>query len=459
MKILIIGAGEVGQHLAKMFCDESHDIVVLDLDRSRLDRIEESLDLRVVEGHAAAAGVLERAGAWGADLVLAVTNSDETNMLAAYFAKVQGAGRTIVRIKSADILEYHRHFYKRTLGFDSILVPNELCAQEIIELIRARQAVAVENFADGRIQMRQVQLPEKSPWVGQTLSKIKMPKQTLVTAIIRGREILIPNGGSEIRAEDELLVVGRAEAMDEMEKFASRRRTETHLVIIVGGGELGLSVAQALEHSEIRVKLLEEDRARAEFLSAELDNVTVVHGDGTDQGLLKEMGADHADVFVSACGEDEKNLMSCQLAKNLGAKKTIALVKKPDYVSIYQKLGVDAAISPRLLVAQKILRYVRSGAIATIAVIAEGKAEVIEMKAMPESKVTTAPLAKLGFPRGAVIGSVVRGREVFIPDGEFQVQAEDDCIVFTFLDTLPQVEKFFSGKRKSLFDNLARALK
>jgi len=455
MKIVIIGAGEVGTYLARVLSDEHHEIVMVDLDRSRLNDLEDSIDIKVVEGHGSAAGVLERAGAWGADIVLSVTNDDDVNMLSAYFAKHQGAKNAIVRIKGGDHLRFHRHFYKKVLGFDSILVPNELCAQEIVELVRARQAVAVENFADGRVQMRQVQVTEESRWANQKLSKVKMPRQTLVAAIIRGREITIPDGNSEILAEDELLIIGHTSAMDELQKFGGRRQRGANFVVIVGGGDLGLDVATSLEFSDIKVRLIEEDRKRAEDLSEELDEVMVLHGDGTDVKLLKEVGADHADVFISACGEDEKNLMSCQLAKNMGAKKTIALVKKPDYVDIYQQLGIDAAISPRLLVAQMILRYVRSGAVSSIAVIAEGKAEVIEIQAVPGSKVVSGPLSKIGFPRGAIIGSVARDEQVFIPDGEFLVQPHDSCIIFTFLENVPLIEKFFKGKKKSANGNRA----
>jgi len=449
MKILIIGAGEVGTHLAAVLSSENHEIVMIDKDQDKLARMEDSLDIRVVEGHGSAAGVLEQAGAWGADLVLAVTNDDEVNMLAAFLSKTQGAKRTIVRIKSGEYIKFHRHFYKRVLGLDSILVPTELCSQEITELIKQRQAVAVENFADGQIQMRQMQVTEKAQWADKQLSKIKMPKQTLVAAILRGTEIMIPDGATTIKAGDELLIIGKTESMSELAKFSEPHKDRgPRLVVIVGGGELGLSVAQSLEYADIRVRLVEEDRARAEVLSEELENTVVVLGDGTDVGLLREVGADHCDVFISASGEDELNLMSCQLAKNMGAKKTIALVKKPDYVSIYQELGIDAAISPRLLVAQKILRYVRSGAVASIAVIAEGKAEVIEMKAMEGSKITSAPIYKIGFPRGAIIGSVVRNDKVMIPDGQFQVQPDDSCVIFTFLSNLSQVERFFNGGRK-----------
>jgi len=458
MKILIIGAGEVGMYLARVLSEENHEIVMIDRDSTKLERVEESLDIQVITGHGAAAGVLERAGAWGADMVLAVTNDDEVNMLTAYFSKAQGAKRAIVRLKGGEYLRFHRHFYKRLLMFDSILVPNELCAQEIIELIRTRQAVAVENFADGQIQMRQVQVTDKSSLANQKLAKVKMPKRTLVAAVIRGAEIMIPNGETEIKTDDELLVLGRSDSVSDLDKFFTKKKTGPELVVMVGGGELGLSIAQSLDYSDIRVRLIEGNKERAEQIAEELDNVTVLFGDGTDVNLLKEVGADHADAFISAAGEDEKNLMSCQLAKNMGAKKTIALVKKPDYVSIYQRLGIDAAISPRLLVAQNILRFVRSGNVASIAVIAEGKAEVIELQAQEGSKIASGPLHRIGFPKGAILGSVVREDKVYIPDGEFQVKPGDSCIVFTFLSNLNMVEKFFSGKKRSLLSNIAGSL-
>jgi trk system potassium uptake protein TrkA len=447
MKIVIIGAGEVGFYLAKVLSNENHEIVMIDQSRAPLERIDELLDVQTVQGHGAGAPVLELAQAFSADLVLAVTSSDEVNLLAAFLAKRQGAKRTVVRIKSTEDLRYHRKFYQESLALDFILVPTELCAEKIIELVRQTQAVAVESFAEGQIQMRRIKVKPDSPWVDKPLSMTKRPRQTLVVAVIGEKDISIPRGDTVINSNDDLLVIGRRESMEELEKLYAQNAGSARNVILVGGGELGLTVARSFEYTDIRLKLIEEELDRARELSEDLDGVMVIHGDGTDRRLLTEVGVAGVDVFISACGEDERNLMSCQLAKAMGAKRTIALVEKPSYVEIYEKIGIDAAISPRLMAAEKILRYVRSGLITSIAVIAEGKAEVVEMEALPDSKIVGVPLSKVGFPQGAIIGPILRGKEVIIPTGSDMVQPGDICIIFTFLASLSRVEKMFVPKK------------
>lgn len=447
MKIVIIGAGEEGSYLAKLLAQEKHEIVVVDHNPAKVERVEELLDVRGVVGHGSSAAVLELAGVFSCDLLIAATNNDEVNLLAARLGKCQGAKRAVVRVQSSDYLGYHRYFYQRHLGFDALLMPSELCAQEIVELVRQNQAVAVEKFAGGQIQMRRVVLTEGSALASKSLAKSKIPKQCLVTALIRDHQIIIPTGDTILQVGDDLLVIGKAESMDHLEREAGREVSKGRSVILVGGGEIGLSVARSLDYTPVRVKLVEEDKHRALELAEELDRVEVIQGDGTDLELLTELGVKDSDVYVSACGEDEKNLLGCQLAKNYGAKKTIALVKKPDYITLYQKLGVDAAISPRVLLAQHVLRYVRSGHVSSIAVIEEGKAEVVEMRAEEGSKIVSAPLAKVGFPAGAIVGSIVREGKVIIPRGADQVQAGDVCIVFAFLSSIPALEKIFSGPK------------
>jgi trk system potassium uptake protein TrkA len=448
MKIVIIGAGEVGFFLAKVLSQENHGIVMIDQDPARLERIDELLDVQVVEGHGASAPVLEVAQAFGADLLLAVTSSDEVNLLGAFLAKKQGAKRTVVRIKDTESLRYHRKFYQESLDIDFILVPTELCAEKTVELVRQTRAVAVETFGEGKIQMRRMKIPPDFPWVNRSLSEIKMPRQTLVAAVIGEKEIVIPGGDTVIDPGEELLLIGRRESMRELEKLYDKNASSARSVILVGGGELGLTVARSFEYTDIRVKLVEDDLERAKKLSEELDGVMVINGDGTDTQIMTEVGVAGADVFISASGDDERNLMSCQLAKALGAKRTIAIVEKPSYVEIYEKIGIDVAISPRQVAAEKVLRYVRSGLITSIAVIAEGKAEVVEMKALAESKIVGTPLSKVGFPSGAIIGSILRGKDVIIPTGDDVVQAGDICIIFTFLSSLGMVEKMFVPRKR-----------
>ena len=440
MNILVVGLGEVGSHLARVLSTEGHSVTVIDPDLTRLRRVSENLDVHAVHGDGSRPDVLDRADADACDLLLAVSNDDNVNMLSCLFAKRIGARRTVLRVKDMTPFHRFRTFFRKNLLFDQILSLETLAASEIVNVVRENQAVGVENFADGKIQMRRVRLAEGSPLVGVPVRELKIPANVLITAIDRSHKVIIPGGDDVCQVADELLVLGDEKGIAAFEKKTGSAPTSVRDVVIFGGSGIAAQVAESLRKMRARVRIVVPDRDHAEALAARLDEVTVLHGDGTDLKLLREERVGETDAFLGLSDQDETNLMSCQLARTLGVERTIALVHKPDYVSLYEQLGVSVAVSPRLLCANAILSIVRGGSVARIATIEEGQAEVIELEVPAGSKLVGKRLKDARFPRGSVIGAIAReSGEIVIPRGEDVIEALDNLVVFVLAEVLDEV--------------------
>ncbi len=440
MNILIVGLGEVGSHLAKVLSTEGHSVTVIDSDRHRIRRVTEALDVQAVFGDGSRPDILDRAAADEADLLLAVSNNDNVNMLSCLFGKRIGAKKTVLRVKDMTPFHRFRTFFRKNLMFDQILSLEDLAAEEIVKTIRQNQAVGVENFAEGKIQMRRLRLSEESSLLGVPLKDLKIPQGMLITAIDRKRDVIIPSGEDVCLAEDEVFVLGEPKAIAAFEKKTGVRSTFLKKVVMYGGTSVVTQVSKALARLHVDTRIIVSGRSEAETLAGCLDGVVVLHGDGTDLSLLKEEHVGDVDAFLGLSDMDEQNLMSCQLARSLGVARTVALVHKPDYVSIYQQLGIDVAISPRQLCADRILSFVRSGSVSTIATIEEGKAEILELEVKSGSKLVGKTLRDAGFPLGCVIGAIARedGR-ILIPTGEDKIEALDNLVVFALNKVVEQV--------------------
>ena len=432
--------GEVGSHLAKVLSTEGHEITVIDASRSRLRRVSDSIDVKSVFGDGSRPEILDRAGADSADLLLAVSNDDNVNMLACLFGKRIGARKTVLRVK--DMAPFHRFrtFFRKNLLFDQILSLEDLAAEEIVKTIRQNQAVGVENFADGKVQMRRLRLPEDSNLVGVPLKDLKIPSGMLITAIDRDHEVVIPGGDDMCQAGDEIFVLGEPKAIQGFEKKTGIRSTYLRSVVMTGATSVVVQVCKALDRLHVASRVIVPEREDAESLATLLDNTLVLHGEGTDLDLLKEEHVGDADAFLGLSPHDETNLMSCQLASSLGVKRTVALVHKPDYVSLYQQLGIDVSISPRLLCSSRILSFVRSGSVSTIATIEEGKAEVLELEVAASSRLVGKTFKNAKFPRGCVIGAIAReDGSIVIPRGDDEIRAGDNLVVFVMNEVVEKV--------------------
>lgn len=438
----------MGRYLAGFLYGEGHDLTMVDIDGRALDRLEGSYDLQTIEGHGASPRILRKAEIERADLFLAVTDNDEVNLLAATAAKHLGCKRCVARVQKSLYLEATQLFYKQTLEIDLVISPQVLTAHEVIKIVRTPGCEAVEDFAGGRVQMKQLLVPEGSPLAGRPLMELELPKGTLVVAILRGAETIIPRGLNFVKSGDEVLVLGGRNGMKRVEEAFGLSERGPRKIVIVGGGEIGLATAKRLQALGLELKLIERDEARCHELAEMLPKTLILNGDGTDLSLLKEERIETVDFFIAVSGEDEINLMSGLLAKNLGVKKCVVLVNKPDYQGIYSRLGIDQVISPRLLTAENILQFILGDQVARLEIIGENRAEILEMKPSVDSPILHTPLKEVQLPKGTIIGAIIRDNEVIIPRGESILKPGDTMVVFTLPEVRIDLEKIILGRKR-----------
>ena len=444
MNIVILGAGEVGYHLADILSREEHRVAIVDPDPDKGQRISESLDVKVITGDGTSAEVLTQCATSKADLFVAVTDNDHVNLLACHLARELGAKRCILRLKDLSRLNGFRYFYKRSIGFDVVLSSEELAAVEILNTVAEQNALEVEHFAEGRIQLRRLRITMESEVTSGPLSGVRLPTGVLIGAIWRKERFFVPGGADQISLDDQIYLIGRPVDLDAFERMTGAKPRGRRSVVVMGGGGIGREIANKLAwREEISVRIIERDKDRAEALGADVSGgVMVLRGDATDLDLLIEERIGEANVFVATSDDDEDNMVACQLARSLGVERTIALVNKGSYRQIYDLLGIDRAISPRVLCAQRIMRFVRSSSVSAIAVIGDGRAEVLEMEVhfrggKPQK------VKSLGLERGAMIGAIVRKDEIIIPRSDTVVEEGDHVIVFSLAGNLEDVEELF----------------
>jgi len=446
--IIVIGMGEVGKYITSVLVGEGHNVTIIDQDQDALNAVEEGMDVLAWHGNGATLHGLTESRAAQADLLIATSNEDETNILASTMAKKMGTRKVIARVSNRDHMPGEQGVYYNFFDVDLLISPEILTAIEITKQVRSVGAIMVENFADNRIELVQLAVDKKSKLINRPLIDIS-PQHLFgrgigVASILREGALLIPSGADAMVPGDEVFLVGRGENMAQIEgMFGKTRKQSAHRVMLVGGGEIGFSVARELEDRDIEVILIERDSPRADELATLLDHTTVLNGDGTNLALLEEEGAGSCDVFITVSPDDETNLMAGLLAKRLGCKKVVALVHRPDYGPIYEQLGIDAPISPRLLAARQILKYVREGEVASVSVLADGRGEILELIAPEECRIVGKPLIDVNFPRGARIGAVAGETGVFVPDGSDVIRPGNTVIVFTTPEVRPAVERLF----------------
>lgn len=444
MRIVILGAGEVGMHLASVLAEDKHEVVLIESCSETARQARDCLDVNVVEGHGASVEVLERAGVDRADLLCAVTNNDELNMLASLIAKKLGAGQTAVRVHGLSHITRKRFFYRKTLEFDLTISPEEMCAAAVSRFIRGQDSVSVESVADGKLQLHRFELTGRFDAVGKKIKDVRLPKQCLITALFRGDSILIPTGEDEILEGDNVLLIGASDVLDRVDKILGSRIRMPKRVMIMGGGRMGVTAARAFELLRIKVKLLERDPERAEQLPKLLPHSNIENADATCPDHLLEAHIEKTDLFLAMTRNDEANLIACQIARDNGALQTIALVSRADYQGLSQGLAIDAVISPRTLIAERIVRFVRSGCRSRITSIEKGAAEILELDVNEGSSLAGRKVMSLGFPKGALIGAVIRGEEMLVPGGADEIHPGDVLIVFALKECAQEVEDLFS---------------
>ena len=436
MKIIILGAGQVGGTLAEHLAIEQNDVTVVDTNADKLHALQDRLDLGTVTGHASHPNTLYRAGAEDADMLIAVTNSDEINMMACQIAYTLFKTPTkISRVRSPNYLAHQEIFDSKHVPVDVLISPEQLVTKSISELIANPGALQVLDFADGLVQLVAVKAYYGGPLVGQQLQEIRkhMPKvDTRVAAIFRRDSPLIPEGTTVVEADDEVFFIAAKENIRAVMSELRRLDKPYRRIMIAGGGNIGSRLAMAID-GDYQVKLIERSYSRCRELSEQLKHTIVLNGNASDTDLLTSENIEASDVFCALTNNDEANIMIAMLAKRLGAKKVITLITNPAYIDLLPGDEIDIALSPQQITIGSLLTHVRRGDIHNVHSLRRGAAEAIEMIAHGDSqssRVVGRTLDEISLPEGVTIGTIVRGKEVLIAHKHIVVETDDHVVLF-----------------------------
>ncbi len=451
MKITILGGGQVGASIAEILSREKNDITVVDHNRKILDTLQDRMDIRTVHGAASSPEVLKQAGVDDVDLILAVTNSDEVNMVACQVAHTLFHTPTkIARVRSSDYLAHPELFCKKAIPIDVIISPEQILNHQIQRLIEYPGALQVIDFADGKIQLVALKAYYGGALVGHELKDLKdhLPSvKTRVAAIYRQDRAIIPTGKTVIEVDDEVFFIATHEDIKKVMQELRSIEESGKKIMIAGAGNIGFRLAQSLENSGYQVKLIERDPQRARWVSEQLKDTIVLQGDAADEELLRQENIDKMELFCSLTNEDEANILSAMLAKRLGARRAMAIVNRVAYIELIESSVLDIAISPRLSTVSALLSHVRRGDVVAAHSLRRGVAEAIESVAHGDSKtskIVGRKLADIKLPNGATIGAIMRKDELISLEDDAVIEDGDHIIIFV-IDKLkiPDVEKLF----------------
>ncbi|MBT8125801.1 MAG: Trk system potassium transporter TrkA [Gammaproteobacteria bacterium] len=450
MKIIILGAGQVGGSLALSLANENNDITLVDTNAMVLQDIQDRADLRTIIGEASHPSVLSQAGAKDADMIIALTNSDETNMVACQVAYTLFHTPTkIARIRAVEYLTYSDLFVQEALPVDVLISPEHLISQYIQRLIEHPGSLQVLDFADGKVKLLAMRAELDGPLIGKRLQEIweAMPEtEAKVIAIYRNNKAITLHSEGHIQADDEVFFL--ASSSNATSLTAQLRGTEKPYkrILLAGGGNIGLHLAKSLE-SKYQVKIIERSPERAGYLSEALNKTIVLQGDAADQDMLREENIENMDVFCALTNDDEANILSAMLAKRLGANKVMSLINRPSYVDLVESGMIDIAISPQQVTLGTLLTHVRKGDIVAVHSLRRGAAEAIEAIAHGDkktSKVVGRSIEQINLPNGATIGAIARSEEVMMAEADITIESEDHVIIFLADKTgVKEIERLF----------------
>ncbi|MBN2489520.1 MAG: Trk system potassium transporter TrkA, partial [Planctomycetes bacterium] len=433
MKILIIGAGAVGFNIAETLSGEGHQVTVIESDHEPHRRLQERLNVLAILGNGASTEVLESAAVQSQDIFIAVTNSDEVNLISCLMASKYRVPTVIARLKSPEYSTRQAKIRKEELGIHRIINPDEVLARDIRNMVtRLPGAVDVAEFADGKVLFLGYRVEADTPVAGLTLRELGKKRgahRFVATAVTRGASTIIPRGDSRLLPGDLVYFIVAARSLPAIQLLLAPRSRKDRTIFIHGGTRLGEALARKLE-DHYRLKLLDGDRGRCDALEGHLKHTLVIHSDATDVDHLKEEGIESCDVFVAVTDNDELNILTALLAKHHGARRAITLANKPSYAAMVSALGIDHCVSARVAAANAIIRYVRRGEILSMARVVGNDSEVIEFQLGDGPAILGRPLRTLEFPRGAIIGAIFRRGEEEIAAGDSVLQAGDRVVVF-----------------------------
>lgn len=444
MKIIIYGATEIGCLLATEFF-EDYDITVIDKEENKTEEFKK-LDIGFIQGNPADVEVLKQADIRNADIFIACTNNDEANIVACLTAKKFSGIRTISFVTKEEyrnVLNFDRADLNLCEFFiDEVIWPEELLTQEIFRIVTVAQALDVEFFANGRARLLEYKLTDGMPLANKLVKDCDFTKNTVIVGITRDGELFIPKGDTKLLPEDKLIFMGTSHSLDILAGTFFHEKENVKSVTIIGGGNVGLMLAQTLEAVKIKTKIIEKNYARCEFLSQNLKYTLVINGDGTDLKLLDEEEIGRSDVTISVTNNDERNLLTSLLAKQLGAKRTISRVTKNLNIPLFEKVGVDIAISAKNSALNEVKNALNDSKIGILATVEQGQGEVLEIELNDLFNDKT--VKDIKFPRPAVIGVIQRGKNVIIPKGDTEFREKDTLIIFTKAEDADEIRKFLN---------------
>ncbi|MGI6422490.1 MAG: Trk system potassium transporter TrkA [Syntrophomonadaceae bacterium] len=449
MKTIIIGAGKVGYSIAQLLSSENQEVVVIEQDEERLNIVNDNLDVQVILGSGSSPATLEAAGVRDASMLIAVTEMDELNMIACLLAKQYGVKTTVARVRNTEYLETPIFSPEALLGVDLIINPERVTAEEIAKIVRNPEALSVEYYADGRVQMVEIEIPSDSFLHGTKLRDLDTSSFVIVS-IIRQHRTIVPAGNDYLYSGDKVYVMAKTTLMPSVLSYLGIKTKKIDNVTILGAGRTGCYLARILERERwpLNIKMIEKNPWQARKVENMLKNALIINGDGSDLELLRDENIGDTDIFISVTDDDRLNILSSLIAKSLGVKLTICKVKRSDLMPLVDQIGIDVTMSPRMLTAGAILKYIRRGDIVSVTLMGEEMAEMLELVAQAGSVAAGKKLSKIKFPPGSVLGAIVREDQVIIPSGEHEIKANDHLMVFSISKSIPKVEKLFLKPNK-----------
>lgn len=449
MKIIIAGAGEVGFHLAKLLSYESQDITLIDTDKRSLLYADNNLDIRTIRGSATSVSVLKEAQIQQAELIIAVTSSETTNITICAIAKQLGCKHSIARISNTEYVSNRKDIQFDRLGIDELIAPDLLATLEIEHLVNQSAFNDAYDFEQGSLHLVGILLPDKAPLIGKSVAQIgqSFPELHFLPVAIQRKgqdRTLIPRGDTIFEQGDQIYFITSNNGHEKLYELAGKQRERLRKIMILGGSIIGVKVATRLSQKGYDVKLFEINKEKAYELADELYNVLIINADGRDGASLEEENIRNTDVFIAVTNDSETNMMACMMAKTKKAKKTIAVSDNMDYYHLMQASGIDALINKKLLAANSIFKYVRQGNVASIMRLSNTNAEILEFVVKPQSAMVGKAIRDIEFPRTAIIAGVIRQDDGFIPLGGFQIQANDHIIVCSLTESIKKIEKLFA---------------
>jgi len=451
LKIVIVGAGEVGFHIASRLAVENKDVVIIDNHAESLRRVSDSIDVQVISGSGSSPVVLEEAGIKDAEILLAVTNKDETNLVACLVADILSPStKKLARIRGSDYDKYHENFRINAPHIDTIINPEVEAVRTIERLMSVPGAVDIGEFAGGRVKLVGIQLDrEDTRMAGIPLAKLPSilgKPLPLIAAVIRNEELIIPTGNDCLMRGDTFYFISKEENLLDTLKIFNKHAEPVRRVLIVGGGRIGLRLAEILETKSIHTKLIEKNAQRCAFLAERLNKTVVLCGDGSDQNLLNEENIRDTDVAVTLTDDEESNILTSLLIKRMGAKKTITKISKFSYFPLMSAIGIEQVVDPRLSAINSILQHIRRGKVLSAKTIKGEEAEVMEAVALETSEIVGKPLKNISFPKGALVISIIHEDNITIPTGDSVIAPNDRIIIFARKEAIHKMEKILEVK-------------